>query len=287
MKKKYCFGDTKIEVSLPEDIVIPENMKKFEIVQGNAEFTYGIKTTNNLKKIVDEFCADNKIDRQIERQNMIILLSGIKELRIIWIIGTNIPYAVTIEENDHETNVWIDEWIKEQMHSDTIFGSLLALEKKVIQKDCMILHSAFVCRNGEAILFTAPSGTGKSTQADLWTKYRETKTINGDRTLMKRTEHGWYACGWPICGSSEICHNECYPLKAIVVLSQSQKNHIEKMKGVGLVQKLVGEITVNMWNLDFQDHVLSLIEKLSNEIPVFHLECDISEEAVRCLEEVL
>ena len=49
----------------------------------------------------------------------------------------------------------------------------------------VILHSSFISRQGEGILFTAPSGTGKSTQADLWKRHEEGVTIiNGDRSIL-------------------------------------------------------------------------------------------------------
>ena len=54
------------------------------------------------------------------------------------------------------------------MHIDPMFTSLLALERRLVKKNSMILHCAYVEYQGEAILFSAPSETGKTTQANLW-----------------------------------------------------------------------------------------------------------------------
>lgn len=275
----------KIKIKMPDHMLMPDNMRKFEKEEQKEDFSYNIHFTNDLKGIVDRFITEHLQVKEIRRKNMIILLSDQEELRIIWIIGTNRPYAVTIEKKGEETEVWVDEWISPLMNSDTVFGSLLGLEKRMISQDAMILHSAYINKDGKAILFTAPSGTGKSTQADLWEKYRGTRTINGDRTLMVRKENGWYAYGWPICGSSEICFNESYPIQAIVVIRQAEENEVEKLDQGESVKKILSEITVNTWNSEFQMKIFELLEKLTAEVPVYRLSCNISEEAVQCLEE--
>lgn len=129
--------------------------------------------------------------------------------------------------------------------------------------------------------------TGKSTQAGLWEKYRGTWTVNGDRSLLIREEDGWYANGWPVCGSSEICNNKSYPVRAIVMLSQAKENRISRLKGLEALRKVMEQITINAWNSEFQIQAMDELEILLKEVPVYHLECDISEDAVRCLEDVL
>lgn len=160
-------------------------------------------------------------------------------------------------------------------------------EKQAIRDHAMILHSAYMCYEDTAVLFSAPSETGKSTQAGLWEKYRGTWTVNGDRSLLIREEDGWYANGWPVCGSSEICNNKSYPVRAIVMLSQAKENRISRLKGLEALRKVMEQITINAWNSEFQIQAMDELEILLKEVPVYHLECDISEDAVRCLEDVL
>lgn len=114
-----------------------------------------------------------------------------------------------------------------------------------------------------------------------------TWTVNGDRSLLIREEDGWYANGWPVCGSSEICNNKSYPVRAIVMLSQAKENRISRLKGLEALRKVMEQITINAWNSEFQIQAMDELEILLKEVPVYHLECDISEDAVRCLEDVL
>lgn len=287
MKKQYLFGHTCIEVEMPEDMVIPENLRLFETKDGEAKKHYEINFSKELKEIEKQFHEMYPDLKEIFRNNMRVLLAEGKECRVINFLGASAPYAVYIEENDQFARVFVDPGARELMEYDTVFASLLALEKVMIGSEALILHSAYMCLNGKAVLFSAPSGTGKSTQADLWERYRGTRTINGDKSLLLKGEDGWYAHGWPICGSSEICKNETFPVLGIVMLKQAKENSVRRLGIAEAVKKLVPQITMNMWNTQFQMKALDLIGQLSMEVPVYELECDISEDAVTCLENIL
>ena len=83
------------------------------------------------------------------------------------------------------------------------------------------------------------------------------------------------------------CNNKSYPVRAIVMLSQAKENRISRLKGLEALRKVMEQITINAWNSEFQIQAMDELEILLKEVPVYHLECDISEDAVRCLEDVL
>lgn len=285
MKKQYQFGHTTIEIHLPKEMKIPFNMSLFEVQTEQIDKIYHLEFSENLDKIEQNFRMESSEVIDYMRRNMQILVAQNRECRIVRFEGTTKPYGICIEESLQVTHAWVDFKVAHMMQYDTIFSSLLGLEKVLLRKNEMILHSAYICREGKAILFSAPSETGKSTQADLWKKYRGTRTINGDRSLLVKEHDGWYAYGWAICGSSEICHNESYPIHAIVMLHQAKENEVRKLGTLESVKKLMSQITINMWNPEFQNKALDLIQSLVAEIPVFELGCNISENAVACLEQ--
>ncbi|MCD7818435.1 MAG: hypothetical protein LUH07_05230 [Lachnospiraceae bacterium] len=170
---------------------------------------------------------------------------------------------------------------------DTGFISLLALERRMAGRDCLILHCAYIRYQQEALLFSAPSETGKSTQANLWEKYRGSETVNGDRALLTKADGHWVAQGWPICGSSEICENISAPIRAIVTLSQEKENRASVIHPAEAFMSIYPQITVNSWDRECITNSLNLTEALLKEVPVYHLGCTISEEAVNCLNEIL
>ena len=57
------------------------------------------------------------------------------------------------------------------------------------------------------------------------------------------------------------------------------------MKGLKAMREVMEQITINMWDREFLTKVMDQLDKLLQEVPIYRMECDISEDAVRCLEE--
>lgn len=170
---------------------------------------------------------------------------------------------------------------------DTVFVSLFSMEKRMLAKEAMVLHCSVLKLQDGVILFSGPSGIGKSTQAGLWVKKKDARVINGDRTLLKKEEGVWTSLGWPICGSSEICYNENYPVKAVVFLDQAPDNQGRRLRYIDAVRLLISQITVNGWNPKFVEEIWNLVEDFAAEIPVFEYACNMEDTAVDTLEDLL
>lgn len=153
-----------------------------------------------------------------------------------------------------------------------------------------ILHSSFIRWGGKGILFSAPSGTGKSTQAALWEQYEQADILNGDRAAIRKVDGKWRAYGLPFAGSSNIYRNESCPLCAIIVLEQGKKNKIERLSGGEAFPFLYREITMHPWDEAFMRRFLDDFEQLIVQVPVYLLTCRPDQEAVaivkRKLEEI-
>lgn len=204
------------------------------------------------------------------------------QLRAHYLIGTEI--SIICEEKKNGYYISIEELFWDQSY---MYLVAMMLEKVLLESDALILHSAYIRYQDKAILFTAPSGTGKSTQADLWEKYAGCEIINGDRCVLQMRDGRWYACGFPICGSSDICCNEDTPIGAIVYLSQAADNSIEKLSGVKALRNLMSEISINYWDREAADKAIGLIENILGEIPFYHLACTKDRRAVKVLLEEL
>ena len=156
-----------------------------------------------------------------------------------------------------------------------------------VENDGFILHSSCIAYNGEAVLFTAVSGTGKSTQADLWKKYRGAEIINGDRMMVQVTETGCRTVGIPFSGSSGICKNKTLPLKAIVCLSQAPENTICRLRGVRAFRQIWEGCSVPTWDRTAVEQCMNTVTRVLGTVPVWHLCCRPDEGAVQTLEEKL
>ena len=145
------------------------------------------------------------------------------EARLLYMPDSHICYAYYEEISDRKINVYINGAYREHLRIDTIFISLLALERHEARREAFILHCAYMDFGGKAILFSGPSGIGKSTHSGLWcAEYPDkARVLNGDKCLLTREDDGRiFANGWPVCGSSGICHNEKREVAGIVLLQQ-------------------------------------------------------------------
>lgn len=153
--------------------------------------------------------------------------------------------------------------------------------------DGFLLHASFIEHAGQAILFTAPSGTGKSTQARLWCDHMGAELVNGDRAAVRLIDGEVCACGIPFSGSSPVRRNVTLPLKAIVYLSQAPENSITKLRGVRAFRRVWEGCTVNTWDRADVEKATKTVTEVITRVPVYHLACTPDERAVELLKHTM
>lgn len=163
----------------------------------------------------------------------------------------------------------------------------IGAEHLIARAGGFIFHCSYIDVGGKAVLFTAPSGTGKSTQADLWQKYRNADIINGDRAAVRICDGIPTACGIPFAGSSQYCKNRDLPIAAIVYLSQAPETSIRPISGYEAFSRIWEGVSVNTWDKTDLELVSSAVQTLAAQVPVFHLCCTPDESAVLTLEAAL
>lgn len=199
------------------------------------------------------------------------------------------PYARVTWLGDSGKTVYCDyvRGMESYMNHSHNLCDLLGLETLLLKYDGLLLHSSFIRWRGEGILFSAPSGTGKSTQADLWVKYEDAEILNGDRAGLRCCGRRWMAFGLPLAGSSYIFRNEAAPVSAVVTLAQGSVNRIRRLEPMEAFRRLYPETTIHQWHRSSAEKAVSLLMNLISQVPVFLLECRPDEEAVRLLKETI
>lgn len=173
-----------------------------------------------------------------------------------------------------------------RLGTHTVLGALSA-EHLVLDAGGVVLHASYIVHGGKAILFTAPSGTGKSTQADLWKELRGARIINGDRAVIRMTDGRAVACGIPFAGSSEYCENVTAPLAAIVYLGQAPQTTISRLAGFRAFCRVWEGCSVNTWDRADVEKATGIVEDIVSRVPVYYLPCTPDESAVTALEGAL
>ena len=184
-------------------------------------------------------------------------------------------YNVFIKKNCNEISI-------RYLFNAMGFDALLAKEKK------LILHASFIAFQNKAILFSAPSGTGKSTQADLWQKYvRGVEIINGDRAIIGIEDNGVKAYGLPFCGTSKITLNQSFNLSTIVILRQGNINKLIELAAKDGYKYLYSQVNWIGWDKKLQINILDLLEKVVNSIKIYYFECLPEQSAVKMLKTMI
>ena len=159
----------------------------------------------------------------------------------------------------------------------------LALERPLLHYGRLILHASAVLYHERAILFAAPSGGGKSTQAEIWEHSLHAKVINGDKVILYDNGTNLIAYGSPIAGSSGLYRNICAPVAAIVQLEKGSENTITPLTMRERYLLLYGEAVKSDWDADFNRSLLRLASSYPQRTEYVRLHCLADPSAAECL----
>ncbi len=157
------------------------------------------------------------------------------------------------------------------------------IAEQLVDRDILLFHGSVVAVDGSAYLFTAASGTGKSTHTRLWREVlpplgHKVEMVNDDKPLLRFTDSGVLACGTPWNGKHNLGANITVPLKAVCFLHRGETNRIVPVNGRDALPALMR----HAFRPDEPDHslrALSLLERLADTVSLYDLHCNMEPEA--------
>ncbi len=160
----------------------------------------------------------------------------------------------------------------------------IVLWYNIIKFNGVVFHSSAISYKGDAILFSAPSGTGKSTHTALWKDAypEDVIAINDDTPIIRIMQDGIFAYGTPWSGKSAINTPLKVPLKAIVCLKQGIDNVAVRMKGKEAFFRLFNE-TGKPAEKNLLNTMVDIITDISANVSIYELSCNISKDAVEVI----
>ena len=151
-------------------------------------------------------------------------------------------------------------------------------------KGTLLFHAAVVSQEGKGYLFLGPSGTGKSTHAQLWLEHIEgTELVNDDNPVVR----DGVVYGSPWSGKTPCYRNVSVPIGGIVMLSQAPYNKIRRLSGIEAYVDLAESVGGMPWNIRISEDLHQKMNKLASTVPMWHLECLPDEAAARLCHETI
>lgn len=267
---------------------IHDNFEKFysnnEPIAIQCSVVFSNSTQDDIKNSTNLF---NKGIRSVYTDN---------EKYYIFYNEKDIPSCIEVSENWTKYKIYINPSYNNpydeqniNLIKDALFTAMRnIMVSSLIFLEGVLVHSVTIDWNGKGILFSAPSGTGKSTHANLWHKKYDVKIIDGDVTSCRIVDGLPVIYGLPWCGTSGEFINTKLQLGAIIFLEQSEDNSIIMLDPTEAIVRLYARCFLLIWEEKMADLVLDTITKIVLNTECYLLKCRPDFEAVelvkRCLE---
>src|SRR5690606_1007543 len=262
-----------------------EDMKKYEIagIKIAFEYTYDKYFKNNIEAYL--YTGDEPVDHTIVvryKETLDAPTSGL--FRIFSKSVSGVKSYMTYDEGYKNIEIWIDEdTFQDVATAEYVYTGMVFLE--LAQRHGLLpMHGSAISYKGDVILFSAPSGTGKSTHARMWKQLygEDVSWVNDDKPLLKVEENGIYVYGAPFSGQYSSNTNEQKPLKAIVFLQQGITDEVTTLNNKEALKHLITN-TLRPQEEALWDNSLHQFEVIMKQIPIYHLDASLSLNAVKTI----
>ena len=190
-------------------------------------------------------------------------------------------FTVTQADVDFERRFLYEEALEEGFRVRNFpdpFLERAAIQRKFAEAlfdlDILLLHGSTICVDGHAYLFTARSGTGKSTHTRLWRETFGSRAVmvNDDKPFLQFTPDGVFACGSPWSGKHGLDSNITVPLQGICLLQRGTENRIRPAQAEEVLPMLYKQSNLPLDETKLP-RLASLVERLSRTVPLWQMEC--------------
>ncbi len=160
---------------------------------------------------------------------------------------------------------------------------LLAVYRRIAEqmpfRDTFLFHGSAVAVDGAAYLFTARSGTGKSTHTRLWRELLggRAEMVNDDKPFIRVHPDGKATVyGSPWRGKHRLGQNIAVPVRAVCLLERAPDNWIRPVEKRDALPALVRQ-AYRPISPAALEQTLTLLDQL--DVKLFRLGCNMDPEA--------
>lgn len=235
----------------------------------------------HLYKYIKEYCKDYVI-REHNKTEEINFEKDSSNLIVVTQSDINFERDKSAAE-DRKEGIPIRYFTDEYLETLAVYRKIA---EQMLSYDTILFHGSVIAVDGEGYLFTAKSGTGKSTHTRLW---RETfgdraVMVNDDKPLLRITKEGVTAYGTPWDGKHRLSTNTSVPLKGICILERAAENHIIKLdtkEQLRSAYPMIVQQTHKSSNPANARKTMELIDRLMAALPIYRLSCNMEHAAAK------
>ncbi len=265
MKFEYymSFGNMSYKIISDEEIKSTEPFSDFLYSECRYDFLIVCHISDTQIVLPEEKCV-------LSRNNRVYFQNG--NIRDVYYASTepNTYYAHRrFDILNNKIDITFSPDAKDKIRFRLVLNTF-GIEDCAIQKSSVVFHASFIDYFGRGVLFTGKSGVGKSTQADLWNKYKNTEIINGDKAILCFDKENAYVSGLPFSGSSGISENKSLRLFAVVSLEQSKINEAAALTPMGIFRTLINS---SYFTPIDTERVSFILENIAKKIKACRLKC--------------
>lgn len=269
-------GGLKLALHGPEELVTSSYLKEFLVdltdrVDMNISVVWGVPAFTNNGTVLVRNPELWVIDREADYLLLFPTFSQINE--------------VSVSKDGTEAYFYCAPPITEELGTQ-FFHALRHVFLYLAQKHGMYaIHSASIDYTGKAWLFSASSGTGKSTHTNLWNKLYGTELVNGDLNLLSMEDGRPVIHGIPWCGTSEIFDKRTLPLGGIILLKRGAEDAVKELppdkQALLVMQRFISPI----WTGRQLESSAEFAQRLCEKILVCTLYCTKNPSAAQTMKE--
>ncbi len=189
-----------------------------------------------------------------------------------------VDFSVSVSDADMaEMGADFADYYGEEAHTASYIERLVIHEKitdELLARDAFMMHGVLIEYEGVGYIFTAQSGTGKTTHAKLWKKRfgDSVHIVNGDKPILRLVDGELYGYGTPWCGKEGYNINTRVKISKLCFVTRAAENSIERIDEVHAISRLMSQVEiVKSRDLGAQ---LSMLDVLVSKCDMYLLKCN-------------
>ena len=255
MTKTYVIASIPIAIEYCFDPYLKDSLKRYEAPGVEAKYRLRIRCEDTLEKPAGAptFTKGRREIHLGEAAGEIVVSDSEGVVR----------YKVRYAKDYTDVSIVLAKGPEDKLaETEYVLGGLAFIDIALMERR-LALHASAIVHHGKAVLFAAPSQTGKSTLARHWLKTFEgdADIINDDKPLIYEEDGVFHAAGSPFCGKDLLNRNVAYPIRAVVFLKQGAQCRLERPSAETVLKELLRN-AARPSDETLLAHMLDVVERL-------------------------